>query len=89
MTGPGSATRGPDPQLQAAAALRRERLDWVVIWVARKNQFQGRPLFPAPAGIVAAGATTGELAAEMDRITTRPRRTAPTRRTPGRPQETP
>jgi hypothetical protein len=60
---------GDDPARWAAAAqIRRKHAGWVVIWVARKGQYQARPLFRAPPGTVAIGATPEELTARMHAI---------------------
>jgi hypothetical protein len=63
-----------------AAQIRREHPRWVVIWVARKGEFQARPLFRAPRGTVAVGVTPDELTAQMDAIwRAAPRRARPSR----------
>jgi hypothetical protein len=69
MTGqpmPGNDTDAA--QHAAAARVRDERSGWVVIWVARKSQFQARPDFPAPADTVVTGSTPEELTAGIDRF---------------------
>jgi hypothetical protein len=53
---------------EAAAALRKQRPGWVVIWLARKGEFRARPLFRVPPNTVAIGANTEELTAQMDEI---------------------
>ena len=53
---------------EAAAQVRREHPRWVVIWAARKGEFQARPLFRVPPGTVATGATPEALTAQMDEI---------------------
>lgn len=53
---------------EAAAQIRGERPGWVVIWVARKGEFQARPLFRARPGTVATAATPKGLTAQMDSI---------------------
>jgi hypothetical protein len=79
MRTPGSdATAAPDANAsrwEAAAQIRREHPGWVVIWVARKGEYQARPLFRARRGTVAAAATRQELTAQMEAI----RRAAPRR----------
>jgi hypothetical protein len=53
---------------ETAGQIRRERPGWVVIWVARKGQYQARPLFRAPRDTVAAAATPEGLTAQMDAV---------------------
>jgi hypothetical protein len=65
----GQPTPGNDEARHAAAAqVRDARPGWVVIWVARKSQFQARPDFTAPAGTVVTGSTPEELTAGIDRF---------------------
>lgn len=49
---------------RTAAQLRRDHPRWVVIWAARKGDYQARPLFRATPRMIAA-ATPGELVAQM------------------------
>lgn len=52
-------------QWSIVARIRAESSDWVVIWSARKDEFQARPLFRAPKDTVAGGRTPEELAEKM------------------------
>jgi hypothetical protein len=52
-------------QWSVVARIRAELSDWVVIWSARKDEFQARPLFRAPKDTVAVGQTPEELAEKM------------------------
>jgi hypothetical protein len=52
-------------QWSVVARIRAELSDWVVIWSARKDEFQARPLFRAPKNTVAVGQTPEELAEKM------------------------
>jgi hypothetical protein len=52
----------------AAALIRRAHPGWVVIWSPARAEFQARPLFRAPRGTVAAGATPADLTAQMNAI---------------------
>jgi hypothetical protein len=53
---------------QAAARIRDQRSDWVVVWVARMGRFRAYPLFRAPSGTSATAQTAEDLTAQMDRI---------------------
>jgi hypothetical protein len=61
---------GTDQALQweAAAQVRADHPDWVVIWAQLRGEFQARPLFRAPRGTVAAGRTPADLVAQMNAI---------------------
>ena len=52
---------------RTAAQLRRDHQRWVVIWAARKGEYQARPLFRAAPRMIAA-ATPGELIAQMRQV---------------------
>jgi len=54
--------------LHAAAQIRRERPNWVVIWLARTGRFRAWPLFRAPRDTSVTAQTPGELTAQMDQI---------------------
>lgn len=69
MTGQSLPGNDTDAARHAAAArVRDARPGWVVIWVARKSQFQGRPDFTARADTVVTGSTPEELTAGIDRF---------------------
>jgi hypothetical protein len=74
---PGHGATGPSTtdaaRQEAAAQIRRDHPDWVVIWSALSGEFPARPLFPAPRDTVATGTTPGQLTARMNAI----RRAAP------------
>jgi hypothetical protein len=53
---------------QCAAQLRRDHPRWIVAWIARKGQFEARPLFRAPRDAVVTGATPEELTAGMNKV---------------------
>lgn len=53
---------------EVAAQIRREHPRWVVIWVARKREYQAWPLFRAPRETVAAAATAAGLIQQMEQI---------------------
>jgi hypothetical protein len=53
---------------EAAKQVRRDHPGWVVIWSARKGEYQARPTFRAPRGTVARAAIPEELTAQMDPI---------------------
>jgi hypothetical protein len=53
---------------EAAAQIRRDHPDWVVIWSPLSGEFQARPLFPAPRDTVATGLTPGQLTTRMQAI---------------------
>lgn len=53
---------------ETAAQIRRDRPGWVVIWSARRGEYQARPLFRAPRDTVAAAASHPELIARMDHV---------------------
>jgi hypothetical protein len=74
---------------EAAARVRRQRPGWVVIWVARKGQYQARPLFRAAPGTVATAVTPEGLTAQMETIQ-QAARSRPLRRKhqPSRPSAT-
>jgi hypothetical protein len=67
-TGPEETAADDKACWAAAAQVRRDHPRWVVIWAARKGEFQGRPLFRARQGTVATGTTPDELTAQMDAI---------------------
>jgi hypothetical protein len=64
MSGERIATHDAE-QWNIVARIRAELSDWVVIWSARKDEFQARPLFRAPKDTVAVGQTPEELAEKM------------------------
>jgi hypothetical protein len=64
MNGETRATH-EDKQWRTVARIRAKSSDWVVIWIARKDEFQARPLFRAPKDTVAVGASPEELAQRM------------------------
>lgn len=64
MNGDSTATHEAE-QWSIVGRIRAELLDWVVIWSARKDEFQARPLFRAPKDTVAVGQTPEELAVKM------------------------
>jgi hypothetical protein len=73
-----TAPKAPDErQWQTVARIRAQTSGWVLMWSARKGEFQARPLFRAPKGTVAAGRTPEELAARMLEIEVRAGRTTP------------
>jgi hypothetical protein len=77
VIGPDSGSDDEAARWEAAARIRRDHPRWVVIWCARKGEFQARPLFRAPPDAVASGTTPEELIVQMDRIqraSERPRR---------------
>ena len=53
---------------EAAKRIREERPGWVVIWLARANQFKAYPKFRAPRGTAPAARTPEDLAAQMEEI---------------------
>jgi hypothetical protein len=53
---------------ETAALIRRDHPGWVVVWIARKAEYQAWPLFRAPRGTVATAATAQELITRMDRV---------------------
>ena len=61
----GKATASKSEQWHLAARIRAESSGWVVIWSARKDEFQARPLFRAPPDTVAVGKSPEELASQM------------------------
>jgi hypothetical protein len=74
---------------EAAAQVRQDHPRWVVIWVARKNQYQARPTFPAPAGTVVIGVTPEALVAEIVRFEKRrPCASRAARQSQSRPEDT-
>jgi hypothetical protein len=84
MNGDRTAT-GEAEQWSIVARIRAELSNWVVIWSARKDEFQARPLFRAPKDTVAVGHTPEELAERMIAIERRcgkrpGKREAPTER---------
>jgi hypothetical protein len=54
--------------LEAAAQIRRQRPNWVIIWLARTSQFRAWPLFRAPRDTSVTARTPDELTASMDQI---------------------
>jgi hypothetical protein len=73
-----AAPAAPDErQWQTVARIRAQTSGWVLMWSARKGEFQARPLFRAPKDTVATGRTPEELAAKMLEIETRAGRTTP------------
>jgi hypothetical protein len=67
-----AAPAAPDErQWQIVARIRTQTSDWVLIWSARKGEFQARPLFRAPRDTVAVGRTPEELAGKMLEIEVR------------------
>jgi len=68
MAGPGQALPADAACWHAAIGLHVAHPRWVVIWVARKNQYQARPDFAAPAGTVLISATPEALDAEIVRF---------------------
>jgi hypothetical protein len=64
MSGDRTVTHDAE-QWNVVARIRAELSDWVVIWIARKDEFQARPLFRAPKDTVAVGQTPEELAEQM------------------------
>jgi len=84
MAGPGPALSAEDAACwKAAIGLHVAHPEWVVIWVARKNQYQARPTFPAPAGTMLTSATPEALDADIVRFEKR----RPPGRTRSRPQD--
>ena len=68
--------QAPDErQWQTVARIRAQTSGWVLMWSARKGEFQARPLFRAPKDTVATGRTPEELAAKMLEIEVRAGRT--------------
>ena len=57
--------------LRAAARLRRQRPEWVVVWSVPMSRYSASPLFRAPRGTHLTAATPGELAAQMDQAARR------------------
>ena len=51
---------------EAAAQIRRDNPRWVVIWSARKSEYQARPLFRA--NCVVTAATPQELTERMSQV---------------------
>jgi hypothetical protein len=73
-TGPHS----PDErQWQTVVRIRAQTSGWVLMWSARKGEFQARPLFRAPKDTIATGQTPEELAAKMLEIEVRAGRSTP------------
>jgi hypothetical protein len=67
---PRQPCRGTDDQAgrrEAAAQIRRDQPRWVVIWAARKGEYQARPLFRATPRMIAA-ATPEELITQMRQV---------------------
>jgi hypothetical protein len=64
-------------QWQTVARIRAQTSGWVLMWSARKGEFQARPLFRAPKDTIATGRTPEELAAKMLEIEVRAGRTTP------------
>jgi len=67
---PGSPAGAADDQAgrrEAAAQIRRDHPRWVVIWAARKGEYQARPLFRATPRMIAA-ATPEELITQMRQV---------------------
>jgi hypothetical protein len=50
---------------EATAQLRREHPGWVIIWSARKGEYQARPLFRAPPETVAAAPAPEALTSQV------------------------
>jgi hypothetical protein len=74
-------------QWQLVARIRAQTSGWVLIWSARKGEFQARPLFRAPMDTVATGHTPEELAERMLEIEVRAGRTESDTNTSGGPPE--
>jgi hypothetical protein len=59
-----------------ASMMRGRRPGWVVIWSARKAEFQARPLFTVRPNLLAAAPSIAALEAAMEAMEKRHRRTA-------------
>jgi hypothetical protein len=67
-----TAPQAPEEQQwQTVARIRAQTSGWVLMWSARKEEFQARPTFRAPKETVATGRTPEELAAKMLEIEVR------------------
>jgi hypothetical protein len=68
---------GPaEDRWREAAVMRGRRPGWVVIWSARKAEFQARPLFTVRPDLLAAAPSIVALEAAMEAMEKRHRRTA-------------
>jgi hypothetical protein len=78
MPGPAGPADAEAARWEAAKQIRADYPRWVVIWAARKGEYQARPKFRAPRDTVARAGTADDLTAQMDAIEQARRRPART-----------
>jgi hypothetical protein len=68
MDHPDSGSGDQAAHWEVAGLVRREHSRWVVIRSALRDEFQARPLFRAPPGIVVTGAISQQITARMNAV---------------------